>query len=79
MNTSVADRQELVASLLRDIRLKAKLTQSEIAATLGKPQSYVSKYETGERRLDVVELSDLCEALGTSLYEFVAEFEKRQR
>jgi transcriptional regulator with XRE-family HTH domain len=40
---------------LRKARLSRKLTQGELAAKLGKPQSYVSKYEVGERRLDFIE------------------------
>lgn len=44
-------------------RQASKLTQNEVASRLGKPQSYVSKYESGERRLDVIEFLDLCHAL----------------
>jgi transcriptional regulator with XRE-family HTH domain len=43
---------------LRDARLAARLTQVEAAAALRKPQSFVSKAETGERRIDVIELQD---------------------
>lgn len=39
------------------------MTQVEVAEALGQLQSYVSKYESGERRLDVVEFMDLCDAL----------------
>lgn len=39
------------------------MTQTALAQMLGKPQSYVSKYESGERRLDVVEFVDICKAL----------------
>ena len=49
--------------LIADARDRAKLTQSELAARLGKPQSFVSKYESGERRLDVVEFILVCNAL----------------
>lgn len=48
---------------LIDARQKNDLTQQEVASRLGKPQSYVSKYESGERRLDVVEFLEVCEAL----------------
>jgi len=41
------------------------------------PQSFVSKYETGERRLDVIELRAVCEALGTTLSTFVKRFEAK--
>ena len=43
--------------------------------SLGLPQSFVSKYETGERRLDVLELREVCRALETSLFEFVERLE----
>ncbi|NEK79367.1 MAG: helix-turn-helix transcriptional regulator, partial [Xanthomonas perforans] len=49
------------------------------ANALGKPQSYVSKYESGERRLDLIELSDLCSVLGISLYDFVSLLERGER
>ena len=44
-------------------RERSGLTQIEIAARLGKPQSYVSKYERGERRLDFIEYMDVANAL----------------
>jgi transcriptional regulator with XRE-family HTH domain len=47
-------------------RLAAGLTQQEIASRLTKPQSFVSKYESGERRLDVVEFILVCNAIGVS-------------
>ncbi len=50
-------------ALLVAARRKAKLSQTEVAARLGKPQSYVAKYEGGERRLDVVEFIAVCDAL----------------
>ena len=50
--------------LMADARERKGLTQAELAARLGKPQSFVSKYEGGERRLDVVEFVLVCSALG---------------
>lgn len=41
---------------LREARLKANLSQQDVANRLGKPQSYISKIESGERRLDVAEI-----------------------
>lgn len=49
--------------LLVQVRKKAGLTQVAVAARLGRPQSYVSKYESGERRLDVVEFLEVAVAL----------------
>ena len=47
------------------------LKQEELAKRLGVHQSFVSKVENGERRLDVLELRDLCEALGIGLSAFI--------
>jgi transcriptional regulator with XRE-family HTH domain len=50
--------------LLVRLREESSKTQTEIADVLGLPQSFVSKYETGERRLDVIEFINVCNALG---------------
>jgi transcriptional regulator with XRE-family HTH domain len=57
---------ELIARI-RAARRAAHLPQTELAARLGKPQSYISKIETGERRLDLIEAFDLCRALGVAV------------
>lgn len=59
-------RYELFQKALADARQEKGLTQSEVATRLRKPQSYVSKYESGERRLDVVEFLEVCEAMAVS-------------
>jgi transcriptional regulator with XRE-family HTH domain len=56
------------------MRADAALTQAELAERLSRPQSYVSKIETGERRIDLAELRLLTEALGLSLVEVVAQW-----
>lgn len=61
--------------LLKQVRLEAKLRQVDLAKRLRLPQSFVSKYESGERRLDLLELQQVCDALGISLQEFVKRFE----
>ena len=71
--------QEYLQTLLRQIRLEAGLRQADLAKRLGQPQSFVSKYESGERRLDLLELRQVCTALGISLEEFVCRFEDRLR
>lgn len=58
------DRYELFRNLLIEKRKEAGMTQADIAERLSKPQSYVSKYETGERRLDLIEFLDISEAIG---------------
>ena len=49
--------------LLIEARKAAELTQAEVANTLGRPQSFVAKYERGERRLDVVEFLEVAKAI----------------
>ena len=71
--------QELLQELLRDARKKAGLTQMEMAAKLDKPQSYVSKYESGERRLDLLELREICLAAQVSVSLFAKRFEAKLR
>jgi transcriptional regulator with XRE-family HTH domain len=70
MTETVHARQyvEIVARL-RAIRRGAGVSQSALARRLARPQSYVSKVETAERRLDVLELIDLCGALGVRLVD----------
>jgi len=68
--------QEVLQELLRQLRLDRDLRQQELAAQLGKPQSFVSKYEAGERRLDLVELREICRVLGVSLSAFVKQFKE---
>ncbi len=51
---------------------KAKgLTQTTLAKKLSRPQSFVSKYERGERRLDLVEFLEVADALGIDMHEFI--------
>jgi transcriptional regulator with XRE-family HTH domain len=64
--------KEALLDALREVRSEVGLTQAELAARLGRPQSFVSKYESGERRLDLIELSEVCAALGISLESFVS-------
>ena len=62
--------------LLRQIRHEAGLRQEDLAERLGRPQSFVSKYETGERGLDVLELYEVCEACGITLARFARRLER---
>lgn len=76
MGNSWSPEQTLVRELLKNIRLEAQLTQSELAHRLNKPQSYVSKYESGERRLDIVEIREICLALSLTLPIFGQRLEE---
>lgn len=68
---------EVFLQRLISARKAADITQQELARRLGKPQSFVSKYERRERRLDVVEFVRICRALGVDPGGIVAEIEKR--
>ncbi|MBT8548597.1 helix-turn-helix transcriptional regulator [Polynucleobacter paneuropaeus] len=57
-------KYELLRSELKNTRLAASLRQIDLAKLLKKPQSYVSKIESGERNLDVIEFVSYCDALG---------------
>jgi transcriptional regulator with XRE-family HTH domain len=61
---------ELLRALV-DARRKAGLRQTDLAERLGKPQSFVSKIERGERRLDVIELIVVARAIGVDEFRFL--------
>jgi transcriptional regulator with XRE-family HTH domain len=60
----VSPEYEQLRQLLVQARKAAQLTQEALAARLGRPQSFVAKYEGGERRLDVIEFIEVARALG---------------
>jgi transcriptional regulator with XRE-family HTH domain len=66
----------VLLSLLKKHRKAAGLTQVQCSKALDRPQSFMSDVESGTRRLDIVQLRDLCEVLGIGLQELIAEFEK---
>ena len=57
-------KYELLRSELKKARVESSILQKDLAKTLRKPQSYISKIESGERNLDVVEFIQYCEGLG---------------
>lgn len=66
--------QEAFVALLRELRASAGVTQEQLAERLGRPQSFVSKVESGERRIDLVELHRYCAALGLDLVKVVRRY-----
>lgn len=68
---------EYFRSLLVIAREKAGLTQAEVSTKLGRPQSFVAKYEGGERRLDVVEFIQVCGALSVDAQTVLADVQAR--
>ena len=69
-------QQGKLLELLKRIRQERGIRQVELAEKLGLPQSFVSKYESGDRRLDILELRQVCNAMGISLKEFIRELEE---
>jgi transcriptional regulator with XRE-family HTH domain len=72
----IHQRKEFLV-LLKDIRQQNGVRQVELAKQLGVPQSFVSKYETGERRLDILELRQICHLIGISLDDFIHQLEEK--
>jgi transcriptional regulator with XRE-family HTH domain len=67
---------KLFLRLLREAREAAGITQVELAKTLGQTQSFVSKVELGDSRIDLVQLRTILLAIGVRLGDFVEQFER---
>ncbi|HBN75508.1 MAG TPA: transcriptional regulator [Planctomycetaceae bacterium] len=72
-----SQNQTTLQDLLRELRKEADLRQQDVAKKINEPQSFVSKYESGERRLDILELRELCRVFKLSLVEFSEQLEQR--
>lgn len=66
---------EIIAQL-RASRIKKRMNQFDLALKLGKPQSYISKIETCERRIDLAELLEICEVLKIKISQIVPHTKK---
>ncbi|HEY8180723.1 MAG TPA: helix-turn-helix transcriptional regulator [Thermoanaerobaculia bacterium] len=75
--TKLADELKVLGEVLVHARVKAGLKQSDVAARLGLPASYLSKIENGTRRLDVIELIQIAEAMGVDAAAIVRELRNR--
>lgn len=72
-------RRIALQQLLRAMREEdGNLMQVELAERLGADQSFVSRFERGERRLDLIELDEICQACGVRLSDFVMRYEERR-
>jgi len=69
------DENLALLRLLKQCRVEAGLTQAQFAQVLDRPQSFASDIERGLRRLDLVQLRDICVALNINLVDFVQRFE----
>ena len=68
---------ESLRALVRELRTERGVTQVTLSEQMGRSQSFLSDIERGVRRIDAVELRDLCRLLDTDLPHFVAELEQR--
>jgi len=71
-----SDAREAVRALLRQARKDAGLSQVDLAAKLGRPQSYVSEYESSTRKLDFVAVGEVLDACQADLVEFAKAYIK---
>ncbi len=67
----VKDKRKIVREALKEARLRHGLRQQDVAEVLGKPQSFVAKVESGERKADFIEVIDYCCAVGLNPQELL--------
>ena len=77
MVSTLDERYQAFLANLRAARARSGLTQSEAAQALRRPQSFVSRSENGERRVDIVEASDFAAVYGCRLSDLVPGCERR--
>lgn len=68
-------RQRLLILRITEARRKAGLTQAELAARFGRHQPFIANIESGQRRVDLVELIDLADVIGLDLHRIIEELE----
>ncbi len=78
MDKSIYSKKyQTVISLLKQARLDAGITQQDLAIKLKVTQTFVSKCERLERRLDIIEMGNFCNAIGIKLSDFILVLEKK--
>ena len=80
LKSRIANRKselEQLHTLLRELRQEAGLRQVDLSDRLGVPQSFVSKYESGERNLNIIDLRHICKALNIPFIVFIQKLEER--
>ncbi|HLU62027.1 MAG TPA: helix-turn-helix transcriptional regulator [Gammaproteobacteria bacterium] len=74
-NRALSAQRAALGQLLKTIREEQGLLQREVAQRLNAPQSFVSKYESGERRIDLPELRQIAQVLDVSFETLLRRFE----
>jgi transcriptional regulator with XRE-family HTH domain len=72
-----AEDYQRLLNLLVQARKQANLTQQKLAEALGRPQSFVSKFESGERRIDIVEFLTISRVIGVDPHALIRQVEAR--
>ena len=67
-------RQRVLRLILKQARLDRGLLQADLAPLLGQSQSFVSKYESGERNLTLIEVEQICNACQLSLLDLIGRY-----
>lgn len=75
MTSIYSNDYQMVIKALREARIACGITQQEVARAFGRPQSFIAKVESGERRLDVVEFVRLCRLLNIEPASIVNKLE----
>lgn len=78
-NSMHSERYQIFRSLLISARETAGLSQVQVAEGVGRPQSFVSKYERGDRRLDFTEFMELAEVLSIDMQVFIDTYQEKLR
>lgn len=68
---------QVFLEILKRRRIEAGLTQVECSTALGRPQSFMSDVEMGSRRLDIIQIWDICQVLGCDFLELLGEFQRK--
>lgn len=77
MKTIHSKEYWILIEFLKECRINSSLTQQELAGLLGTDQTYVSKYESSQRRLDILEIREICQMLSLDFVEFIKNYESR--